>query len=166
MDKIQTIKTETDELLKKMIEKFETEVQDDDGIFHILIKAEEEAPTVIGRHGETIRAIQKILEVVLYKKFGEPMNILVNVNDYREKQKERLEGLAIQFAQKTQETKEPSYIRGLSSYERKVVHEYVTENYSDLTTYSVGEGRDRRLVVNLKSNEPTESDSVEKNKED
>jgi len=68
MDKIQTIKTETDELLKKMIEKFETEVQDDDGIFHILIKAEEEAPTVIGRHGETIRAIQKILEVVLYKK--------------------------------------------------------------------------------------------------
>ncbi len=154
MEKQNAIKTATEELLSKMINTFEVEVQEEESVYQILIKAEEEAPTVIGRHGETIRAIQKILEVMFYKQFGEPVNILVNVNDYREKQKERLEGLAAQFAEKAKTTKEPAYIRGLSSYERKMIHEYITNNYADLTTYSVGEGKDRQLVVNLKSNEP------------
>ncbi len=159
MDKIQTIKSETEELLKKMIDKFELDVEEDKEVFHIIIKTEEEAPTVIGRHGETIRAIQKILEVVLYKKFGEPVSILVNVNDYREKQKERLEGMASEYAAKTQSAKEANYIRGLSSYERKVIHEYITQNYPDLTTYSVGDGKDRRLVVDIKGNEPKEAEA-------
>ncbi len=154
MEKTQTIKAETEELLKKMIDKFELDVEEDNGVYHIIIKTEEEAPTVIGRHGETIRAIQKILEVVLYKKLGEPVSILVNVNDYREKQKERLEGMADEAAAKTQNGKMANSIRGLSSYERKVIHEYITQNYVDLTTYSVGEGRDRQLVVDLKGNEP------------
>lgn len=158
MDKVKTIKTETEALLSKMISTFEVEVQEDEGVYKILIRAEDEAPTVIGRHGETIRAIQKILEVILYKQFNEPLSILVNVNDYREKQKERLEGLANQFAEKAKTSKEPAYIRGLSSYERKMIHEYITDNYPDLTTYSVGEGKERQLVVNLKSNEPTKSE--------
>ncbi len=157
MDKQNAIKTATEELLAKMINTFEVEVQEDQGIYQILIKAEDEAPTVIGRHGETIRAIQKILEVMFYKQFNEPLSILVNVNDYREKQKERLEGLATQFAEKAKASKEPAYIRGLSSYERKMIHEYITSNHPDLTTYSVGEGKDRQLVVNLKSNEPISS---------
>lgn len=160
MDKQTAIKTATEELLAKMISTFEVEVQEDEGVYQILIKAEDEAPTVIGRHGETIRAIQKILEVILYKQFNEPLSILVNVNDYREKQKERLEGLANQFAEKAKTSKEPAYIRGLSSYERKMIHEYITNNYPDLTTYSVGEGKDRQLVVNLKSNEPAKSEEI------
>lgn len=150
MSKKETIKTEAEELLKKIIDKFELEVEETDETYHVIIKTEEEAPTVIGRHGETIRAVQKILEVILYKKFGEAVSILVNVNDYREKQKERLEDLATQVATKTQETRSASYLRNLSSYERKIIHEYITANYTDLTSYSIGEGRDRRLVVDIK----------------
>ena len=154
MDKVKTIKTETEGLLSKMINKFEVEVSEDEGVFQIMIKADEEASTVIGRHGETIRAIQKILEVILYKQFGEAAEILVNVNDFREKQQERLEALASEYAQKVQSTQSPGFIRNLSSYERKLIHEYVTKNFPDLTTYSIGEGRDRRLVVDLKTNTP------------
>jgi spoIIIJ-associated protein len=153
MEKIEVIKTETTELLKKIIDKFEVEVNFEEEIYQIVIKAEEEAPVVIGRHGETIRAIQKILEVILYKKFNEPVQILVNVNDYREKQKERLEGIATELAQKVTESKNSTYFGGLSSYERKIVHEYITANYPELTTYSVGEGKGRKLVIDLKSNE-------------
>ncbi len=158
MDKVKLIQTETEELLSKIIDKPEVEVTEDDGIYHVTIKSEEEAPIIIGRHGETIKAIQKILEVVLYKKLGESVEILVNVNDYREKQKERLEELADRFAQKAKELRSASYIRGLSSYERKLVHEYVTQNYPDLTSYSTGEGRDRRLVIDLKENAPEGSE--------
>lgn len=157
MDKISTIKSETEALLGKMVDKFTVEVLEEVGVFHVIIKTEEEVSTVIGRHGETIRAIQKILEVILYKKFGEAVEVLVNVNDFREKQKERLEILASEYAEKTQTSHSPSFIRNLSSYERKLIHEFVTKNFTDLTTYSIGEGRERRLVVDMKSNTPVTS---------
>lgn len=154
MDKVQTIKTETEELLNKMINKFEVEVSDDGGVFQVIIKTDEEVSTVIGRHGETIRAIQKILEVIFFKKFNEPMNILVNVNDYREKQKERLESMAREYAESTKSTGNEGYIRNLSSYERKLIHEYITANYPELITSSVGEGRERYLVISVKDKKP------------
>lgn len=150
MDKSKVIKEEVEGLLGKMIEKFEVDVVEDSAVFQVVIKTEEEAPTVIGRHGETIRAIQKILEVVLFKKLGEPVALLVNVNDYREKQKERLEGMAAEFAEKTKETRQPSSIRNLSSYERRIIHEHVTQNYPELVSHSIGEGRDRQLVIEVK----------------
>lgn len=147
MDKKTEIKTEAEELLKKMIDSFEIEVEEDANVFHVIIKTEENAPTVIGRHGETIRALQKILEVVLFKKFGEPVDLLVNVNDYREKQKERLEGIAENIAKRVTEEKQQVPLRSFSSYERKVIHEYIATNYPDLTSYSEGEGRERQLIV-------------------
>ncbi len=151
MEKINIIKKETESLLSKMINNFEVFVEEDNGIFKILIKTDE-AAVVIGKHGETIRAIQKILEVIFYKIFNQSMEILVNVNDFREKQKERLEILASQYAEKTLNSHLASSIKNLSSYERKIVHEYITKNYPDLTTYSLGEGRERRLVIDLKTN--------------
>ena len=158
MNKVKTIKKEAEGLLKKIVDKAEIEVSEDNGVYHVTIKTDEEAPVVIGRHGETIKAIQKMLEVILYKKFSESVEILVNVNDYREKQKERLEELADRYAQQTKDNQSASYIRGLSSYERKLVHEYVTQNYPDLASYSTGEGRDRRLVIDLKGNAPESSE--------
>ncbi len=159
MDKISTIKNETESLLKKMIANFELNVEEDaeNHIFFITVKTAEEASVVIGRHGETIRALQKILEVVLYKQIGEPTHILLNVNDYREKQKERLHEIADELVEKTKSTGRPSHYRGLSSFERKMVHEYVTHAHADLTTYSVGEGRDRHLVIDMKGNQPISS---------
>lgn len=152
MDKVATIKTEATDLLSKIVDQFEVEVTEDAGAYHVTIKTDAEVPVVIGRHGETIKAIQKILEVVMYKKAGESVEILVNVNDYREKQLERLHELAGKYAQKALEYKSPSYIRGLSSYERKMIHEYITNEYPDLASYSTGEGRDRRLVIDSKEN--------------
>jgi len=149
MDKLKIIKTETEELLKKMIDKFEVEVKKEEEVYQIKIKAEDEASTIIGRHGETIRSLQKILEVILFKKFKKSVDILVNVNDFREKQKQKIEKIAQEMAQKTIEEKKTNFIQNLSSYERKLVHEYISENYPLLTTYSIGEGKDRRLVIDF-----------------
>ena len=150
MDKVDAIKKETVELLSKIIDKPDVEVEEDEGSFMVIIKTEEDAPVVIGRHGETIKAIQKLLEVILYKKLGESVEILVNVNDYREKQKERIQEIVDKYASTTKETGEQSYVKGLSSYERKLAHEYITENYPELSTYSEGEGRDRQLIIEKK----------------
>ena len=158
MDKVKVIKSEALELLSKIIDKPDLDVTDENGSYMVIIKAEEDAPVIIGRHGETIKSIQKLLEVILYKKLGESVEILVNVNDYREKQKERIQEISDKYAAKTKETGEQSYIRGFSSYERKIAHEYITQNYPELTTYSEGEGRERKLVVDLKDKEASKED--------
>ena len=150
MNKVDVIKSEAVDLLSKIIDKPDVEVNEEGESFMIVIKAEEDAPVVIGRHGETIKAIQKLLEVILYKKFGESVEVLVNVNDYREKQKERIQEIADRYASQTKESGEQSFIRGFSSYERKLAHEYITETYPDLTTFSEGEGRDRQLIIEKK----------------
>lgn len=160
MDKLATVKSEVEELLKKLIADYTLEVTEEGGTYHVVIKTEE-APTIIGRHGETIRAIQKILEVILYKKLQESIHVLINVNDYREKQQERLEYMASQYADKVLDARQPENVFHLSSYERRIIHQYITANYPDLTSYSVGEGRDRKLVVDLKENAPQPEETSE-----
>ena len=161
MDKVEIIKTNTQELISKMVDAAEIEVTQEEEMFHVNIKVDEEAPTVIGRHGETIRSLQKILEVIIFKQTGEKIDLLINVNDYREKQTSRLHYIASEAAKKVQERQSATYLRGFSSYERRVMHEYVATNHPDLTSYSIGEGRDRRLVVDLKSNQPEQSEQAE-----
>jgi len=146
MEKIETIKKEAEELIKKMIDNFTLEVTEENGVFHVNIKTEE-ASMIIGRFGETIRSLQKILEVILYKTFGQSVEVLVNVNDFRQKQKEKLENLVENLAKKVEETGQEQIVNNLSSYERKMIHQLVTIKYPNLTSYSTGEGRLRRLVI-------------------
>jgi spoIIIJ-associated protein len=61
-----------------------------------------------------------------------------------EKNKERLEAMAGDM-RSGQINRAAAYIRSLSSL--KTVHEFVTANYPDLTTNSVGEGREKQLVI-------------------
>lgn len=151
MEKTEYIKQAAESILAKMLDTYEVTINEEEDVFSIVITTEDEASTIIGRHGETIRAFQKILEVMLFKEYKDAVKILVDVNDYRAKQKERLEYIAKQHADKVSETSAPAYLRGFSSYERKIIHEYITSNYPELTTYSLGDGKDRRLVVTLKS---------------
>jgi len=150
MEKKEIIKKEVEGLVKKIIDNFEIEVQEQGGVCHIDVKTDE-AATIIGRFGETIRALQKIFEVILYKKFNQPIQILFNINDYRERQREKLEELAKKMAERTLTTGEPSYLERLSSFERKMIHEYISANFPDLQSYSEGEGRGRRLVIAKKT---------------
>jgi len=146
MKKNEIIKKETEEIIKKMIDEFTVEVNEENGVFHVNIKTEE-ASTIIGRFGETIRSIQKILEVILFKTFAQPVEILVNVNDFRQKQKEKLENLVEGLAKKVEEMGQEQTINNLSSYERKIIHQLITTKYPSLTSYSIGEGRLRKLVI-------------------
>lgn len=150
MDKLNLIKKETEELVSKIVDNFTVEVKELDEIYQINIQSDKEASVIIGRHGETIRSIQKLLEVILFKKLNQSVEILVNVNDFREKQKEKLEVLANEYGEKARMSNEPVVLKNLSAYERKIIHEYISKNFSDLKSYSIGEGRDRRLVIEMK----------------
>ena len=67
MERIDTVRTETEALLKKIVSEYSLDVAEENGAFQIVIKTEE-APSLIGRHGETVRAFQKLLEVMIIEK--------------------------------------------------------------------------------------------------
>ena len=149
-EKIALIEKEAKELVAKLISDFKLQVVEDEGVFRVEVETETEPATLIGRHGETIRAVQKILEVILYKKLGESTNILVNVNDFREKQQERLQERVQELASEVRSESRPVYLKNLNAYERKLIHQYVTDNYPDLITESIGIGRNRQLIIRFK----------------
>lgn len=155
MNPAEIIKSATQTIIELMVPDATVEVTEENAIFKIAISAGEQAPAIIGRHGDTIRSLQKILEVICFHKLGTRVELVVNVNDYREKQVERLQSIASEIVGKVQAQGRPHPFRGLNSYERRIIHEFVTTTYPDLTTYSLGEGRSRELMIDLKTNAPS-----------
>ena len=112
----------------------------------------EETGLLIGFHGETISAFQLIISQITHNQLGEWQKISVNVGDYREKRKEALEAMAFNAAQRVKNTQQSVALPYLNSGERRLVHLILSED-SDIETLSEGEGRQRRLIINLKNPE-------------
>ena len=155
MEPTETIQTLVKTIVDLMVPDATVEVVQEDSLYKVFIQAGDNAPAIIGRHGDTIRSLQKILEVACYQKMGSRIDLVVNVNDYREKQIERLQNIAAVITDKVRLENRGIPFRGLNSYERRIVHEYITKNHTDLTTYSVGEGKFRELMIDLQSNAPS-----------
>jgi len=152
MDKKEFIEQKVGELLKKLgFESTTIEVVDEEGKYMVNLATENDASALIGKYGETLGALQRICEVMMFKHFNEEVLVLVNINDYRQKQKERIEGIAENVAERVTADQKTVPLSGFSSFERKIIHEYVTTNYPELTTISEGEGRDRTINISIKS---------------
>ena len=108
----------------------------------------EDAGILIGHHGETIDAIQLIVNQTLFSKLPEEerKRVMVNIGDWRERRKDTLLHLADSLAAKALETGEAQPIYDLTPSERRILHLYLEEN-KEVVTESEGEGRDRHLVV-------------------
>lgn len=113
------------------------------------IETEEETGLLIGRHGETIEAIQSILGMMLKKKTGDWVRIIVDVGGWREKQEERLRDLATQTAERAKETGEGQPLYNLSPAQRRVIHLTLADD-PDIETESVGEDEERYLIIRPK----------------
>jgi len=112
---------------------------------------EEDVGVLIGYHGETLSSIQRILRIIYRDEIEK--RISLNINDYKEKRQEKLESLADNFAMKVLETGREETLPFLPANERFVIHSIIGENekYATLETISEGEGRNRRLVIKIKS---------------
>jgi spoIIIJ-associated protein len=109
---------------------------------------------LIGYHGETLSALQTIMGLMINRDVasdedGERYKVLVNIGDYRERQRESLEALARRTAERVRFTRKPMQLPAMSSYDRRIVH-LALEHEQDIVSESEGEGRDRRLVVRLR----------------
>ena len=100
---------------------------------------------LIGRNADNLRSLQYIVSMSLSAKGAELTRVNVDVADYKRNRADRIEQKAEGWIKKVRETGEPMTI-DLNAADRRVVHK-LAEDYSDITTHSEGEGRERRLII-------------------
>lgn len=137
----------TEEFLDKLGFNAEVTVTDEEGTYHIHIQTEDDASMLIGKHARMLAAMQRVISAMLYKRMEGKVDVLLDVNDYRDAQKERLVGIADNVARRVLDEDRSSHLSSFSAYERKIIHEHISENYHSLESYSEGEGRYRKLVI-------------------
>ena len=104
------------------------------------------AGILIGKRGQTLDAIQSIVEKVVNKHKENRTRVLVDIEGYLQTRKENLEKLAIRLAEKSIRTGKPMSLGEMNAYDRRIVHIALKEN-PDVQTRSRGEGPLRKLVI-------------------
>lgn len=101
----------------------------------------------IGRHGQTIEAVQHLAyRIAMHRNEGEKTRIVIDAEGYRARREEALHRQADQAAEDAVRYRRPVALDAMTASERKLVHEYLRER-GDVETYSEGEEPDRHLVV-------------------
>jgi spoIIIJ-associated protein len=102
---------------------------------------------LIGRHGQTIDAIQYLLNAVAWRAYGEERReVVVDAAGYRERRKATLEALALRVAERVRESGEPAELESMTAVERKVVH-LCLKDVAGVGTASEGTEPNRYVVV-------------------
>lgn len=106
---------------------------------------------LIGKHGQTLEAIQYIVEKCVNRKTEQRIRVYVDVNGYLEKRKTNLEGLAARLAEKSKNNGKPVTVGKMNAYDRRIVHLALKDN-NHVTTQSIGSGSIRKLMIFPKKN--------------
>ena len=101
----------------------------------------------IGQKGETIDAIQYLLNVAVYKNRPFAKRIVVDSEGYRQRRIEAIQGMAHRIARRALRERRPLSLPPMSAAERRVVHLFLQEN-PKVTTSSEGKDDARKVVVN------------------
>jgi len=125
------------------------EYNKDDDVYLLGFDVKESAGLLIGKRGETINSFQTVINQIVRQKTGEWLRIVVNVADFREKEKERMVELAEQTLERVRETGESQNLYNLTPAQRRVIHVFLSGE-KDIITESTGEGPERCLVVKKK----------------
>ncbi len=104
---------------------------------------------LIGYRGETLNALQTILNAIAVKDTSEKIRVELDVLNYREKRKKALEELAEKIAKTVVRTRKSITLEPMTPYERKIIHTKLQDN-NRVKTISIGEGIHRKIVVSLK----------------
>ncbi|CAK7011905.1 RNA-binding cell elongation regulator Jag/EloR [uncultured Phascolarctobacterium sp.] len=104
---------------------------------------------LIGKHGQTLDALQYLTNLVANKNSSERIRIIIDVEDYRERRVETLTRLASRLADKVKRSGERVVLEPMNPHERKIIH-MALQNDRRITTLSEGEEPYRKVVIELK----------------
>jgi spoIIIJ-associated protein len=147
---IETPAEKAEAFLKGLLERMgsdavpEVEDRGEDGLFIRLTG--QKLGMLIGRHGETLDAIQHLTGYVVNRGVSKRTHISVDAEDYWAKREESMKSLAYKVAAKVIKYRKNMTLEPMNSYERHVIHTAL-QDYEEVSTYSVGSEPNRRVVV-------------------
>ncbi|CCY78848.1 r3H domain protein [Mycoplasma sp. CAG:877] len=123
---------------------------------NIEIKNKEEVPTytiysdndalLIGKNGKNLKALSILTSQHLLNELGRNFKFTIDINSYKEKREKSLESLARRIAREVATTKVEAKLDSMNSYERRIIHNALTNN-KRVYTESEGEEPNRYVVI-------------------
>ena len=104
---------------------------------------------LIGRRGETLSALQLLVSLIVGHRTKHRMRITIDAENYRERREENLRSLALRVAQQVRNYRRSIALEAMPPHERRIVHIALADS-KDISTESIGEGDERRVVISLK----------------
>lgn len=111
---------------------------------------------LIGRRGQTLNAIQSIVEKVVNKNNQDRIRVWVDIEGYLAARRENLENKAMRLAEKAKRLGKPVSLGQMTAYDRRIVH-LALQDLADVQTRSRGEGPQRKLVIFPKKRSASDS---------
>jgi spoIIIJ-associated protein len=111
----------------------------------------DDAGILIGRNGQTLEALQFVLRQMCRSAQAEQLPFIIDVLDYRTRRKRSIEDQAKRGAVAVLNADSDKFaLAPMTSYERRIVHQYLQEEFPDLASESEGEGIERHIVISYR----------------
>lgn len=101
---------------------------------------------LIGKGGQTLDAMQYIVNKAMNKNGAERKRIILDTENYREKKEKNLIALAERLAEKVRRTRKPITLNPMNAHDRRVIH-LALQNARGLVTKSRGDGAMKKVVI-------------------
>ena len=101
---------------------------------------------LIGWRGETLRALQSVTNVMVGRHLDEGERVIVDVERYRQRREHTVREIAVRAARQVKMTGDAITLDAMQPFERRAIH-LALEGDPDVTSSSIGEEPDRRVVV-------------------
>lgn len=124
---------------------FKDEKTDEGETIFVSIYTPENARFLIGKNGQNLQALEYVAKLISIKDKN-PVNLVVDVNDYKKSRATYLMDLAKQAVSRVRNTQKAEALMPMTPYERRVVHMELAA-CPDIATESIGEEPHRRVVI-------------------
>lgn len=129
-------------------EDVKVDVQVEEGVMNIELSGPNMG-VVIGKRGETLDALQHLTSLVVNRGDSSFVKVSIDTENYREKRNQALESLAHKMASKVIRSGRSTTLEPMNAYERRIIHSAL-QSSEEVTTYSIGQGINRKVVIALK----------------
>jgi len=110
----------------------------------------EDLGILIGRRGETLSALQYLVNLIISRRLKTRVGVVVDVEGYRQRRYESLRLLARRLAEQVRSTGRSVTLEPMPPNERRIIHLELKDN-PDVATQSIGQGEERKIAILSKS---------------
>ena len=126
-------------------ENIDVEAGVEGDVIELYVESSDSNSILIGRNAETLRRLQYLVSTALRNKDASLTRVNVDIADYKKQREEKIAEKARGWIEEVRATGN-SHIARINAADRRIVHRVASE-YSDIRTYSEGEGRDRHIII-------------------